>query len=178
VVTSIRAILDRVALFETLFDGFNRAGLRYVVVGGVAVVLHGFARLTADVDIVVDLSPEEAAKAVGCLSSLGLRPRAPVDPIGFATPAIRQTWIQRKGMQVFSWYDPKNPMREVDVFVSHPIPFEDLWARSILFPLGALLVRVASIADLVQLKRLAGRPQDLTDIEALEEIERRRPRKP
>jgi hypothetical protein len=81
-------------------------------------------------------------------------------------------------MQVFSWYDPKNPMREVDVFVSHPIPFEDLWARSILFPLGALLVRVASIADLVQLKRLAGRPQDLTDIEALEEIERRRPRKP
>jgi hypothetical protein len=166
------------ALFETLFDGFNKAGLRYVLVGGVAVVLHGFARLTADVDIVVDLSPEEAAKAVDCLSSLGLRPRAPVDPIGFATPATRQTWIEEKGMQVFSWYDPKNPMREVDVFVTHPIPFEDLWTRSMLFSLGTTLVRVASIADLIQLKRLASRPQDLIDIEALEEIERHRRKEP
>ena len=166
------------ALFEPLFDAFNKAGLRYVVVGGVAVVLHGFARLTADVDVVVDLSPEEAAKAVDCLSSLGLRPRAPVDPIGFATPTTRQTWIEEKGMQVFSWYDPENPMREVDVFVSHPIPFEDLWSRSTLFSLGTTLVRVASIADLIQLKRLAGRPEDLTDIEALEEIERRRRREP
>jgi tRNA nucleotidyltransferase/poly(A) polymerase len=53
-----------VPLFEPLFDALNRAHVRYVVVGGVALVLHGYPRLTVDVDLVVDLAPEEADKAI------------------------------------------------------------------------------------------------------------------
>ena len=54
-----------VPLFEPVLEALNARDVRYVVVGGLAVVLHGHARLTADLDIAVDLSPGQAAKATG-----------------------------------------------------------------------------------------------------------------
>jgi hypothetical protein len=161
-----------VALIETLFQALNRHEVRYVVVGGLAVVLHGHARLTADVDLVVDLDPNEAGKAIAALQSLGLRARAPVDPTAFADAEARAAWVRDKGMRVFSMWDPANPMREVDLFVEHPIPFAGLWERSAIVPLESTSVRVASIDDLIALKRLAGRDVDKLDIQALEEIQK------
>jgi len=158
------------ALFEPLFKALNDAGIRYIVVGGLAVVLHGHARLTADVDLMVDLDDEQARKTVDALVELGLRPRVPVNPIDFADRSIREGWIRDRGMQVFSLYDPANPMRVVDLFVDHPVPFEELWTRSVEFELESTTVRVVSIPDLIRLKRLAGRPQDQVDIERLEDI--------
>lgn len=70
--------------------------------------------------------------------------------------------------------DPSNPMRAVDLFVEAPAPFEDLWARAETVTLTGASVRIASIPDLIQMKRAAGRPQDLINIDALERIERRR----
>ncbi len=165
-----------VSLFEPLFDALNRAHVRYVVVGGFATILHGHARLTADIDLVIDLSPAEARKALETLKRLGFRPRIPVDPLLFADPQIRRQWIEERGMRVFSLRDPANPMREVDLFVEHPIDFDELWSRSEVIQLTHTVVRIASIPDLIALKRLAGRPQDLADIEALEAILRRRER--
>ena len=158
------------ALFEPVFDALGAAGVRYVVVGGVAVVLHGHARLTADLDIAVDLTPEAAAAAMAALEALGLRPRLPVDSSGFADPAVRARWIDERGMKVFSMWDPENPLLSVDVFVENPIDFEELWERSEVVELGDSQPRVASIADLIRLKHLADRPQDRADIEALEAI--------
>lgn len=162
------------SLFEPLFGALNAAGVRYVVVGGLATVLHGHARLTADVDLVIDLAPGEARKAVEVLMRLGLTARAPVDPMAFADAAVRHDWIEQKGMRVFSLYDPSNPMLEVDLFAEHPIDFEELWQRAEVVKLTHATARIASIRDLIRLKRLAGRPQDLTDVEALEIILRRR----
>ena len=162
-----------VALFEPFFDALNRANVHYVVVGGFAVVLHGFARLTGDVDLVIDLDPPAARHALDTLVRMGFRPRAPVDSADFADPSIRRRWFVERNMRVFSMWDPVNPMREVDLFVESPIAFEELWSRSQVVHLDAATVRVAAISDLIAMKRLAGRPQDLIDIEALEEIARR-----
>lgn len=162
------------ALFEPLFDALNRADVRYVVVGGVAVVLHGFARLTGDVDLAIDLRPAEARKAVATFGRLGLRPRLPVDPMQLADPAVRSAWVREKHMRVFTFVDPTNPMLVVDCFAEDMLPFDDLWARSEVRSLASTTVRVASIGDLITLKRQAARAQDLQDIEALQEIERRR----
>jgi hypothetical protein len=89
------------AIFAPLFRALNDAGVRYVVVGGLAVVLHGHARLTADVDLVVDLDEEQAKKAIDALVDMGLQPRVPVDPTEFADRSIREGWIRDRGMQVF-----------------------------------------------------------------------------
>ena len=79
-------------------------------------------------------------------------------------------------MQVFTMYDPNNPLRAVDLFVEPPVPFEDLWNRSEMIRLPETEVRVASVGDIINMKKTAGRPQDLEDIKALEALidERRR----
>ena len=63
---------------ESLFEALNAAGVRYLVVGGLAVVAHGYVRFTADVDLVLDLEAENARRALDVMRNLGYRPRAPV----------------------------------------------------------------------------------------------------
>ena len=113
------------AFFEPLFQALNEAGVRYVVVGGLATVLHGYARLTADIDLACDLTPARTLKET--LMTMGLTPRPPVDSFQFSDPDVRQRWIEEKGMRVFSMIDRENPVRAVDLFVEHPIDFEELW---------------------------------------------------
>lgn len=157
------------AIFEPMFRALHDAGARYVVVGGVAVVLHGHVRLTTDLDLIIDLEPAEARKIVDVLVGLGLRPRAPVNPLDFADREIREGWVREKGMRVFTMVDVTG-RREVDIFTETPIPFEELWSRSVEIELTSTKVRVASIPDLIRLKRLVGRTIDLSDIESLEAI--------
>jgi hypothetical protein len=156
---------------DRLFRSLDRAGVRYVLVGGVAVNLRGHLRMTIDTDLVVDLEPAAAARTVEVFLELGLQPRIPGDPRAFADPEIRRDWVENRNMKVFSWVDPEDPLRVIDVFVSHPIPFDELWARAELLPLQRASVRTASIPDLIRMKRLAGRPRDLEDIAALEAIQ-------
>lgn len=162
------------SVFEPIFQALNVAGVRYVVVGGLATVLHGYARLTADVDLVVDLAPEEAGRVIQTLVAMGFRPQVPVDPKTFADRTTRELWIKEKHMQAFSLFDPANPMRVVDLLLEHVVAFEDLWAHSQEASLHSTKIRIASIEHLITLKRRAGRPQDLADIEQLEAIRRQK----
>jgi predicted nucleotidyltransferase len=73
-------------------------------------------------------------------------------------------------MTVFSLWDPDDPMLAVDLFVVEPVPFHDLFARSETIDLGGVRARVASIDDLIAMKRIAGRPVDLEDVDALRAI--------
>ncbi|MEX0990608.1 MAG: hypothetical protein WD206_09990 [Actinomycetota bacterium] len=131
-------------LFEPIFAALDEAGVRYVVVGGVAVVLHGHARLTADLDIAIDLAPQAARDAIDGLQRLGLRPRVPVDASDFADPEVRARWIADRDMRVLSLWDPANPMRSLNLFVENPIDFEELWIGSEVVDLDDMQIRVAS----------------------------------
>jgi hypothetical protein len=160
-------------MFRSFFAALNEADVRYVVVGGLAVVLHGHARLTADIDLAIDLEPASAAHAIATLSSMGLRPRASVPAESFADPEVRADWVRNRGMRVFNMVDPRNPLRSVDLFAELPIPFDQLWERSLRIDLLGTFVRVASIPDLIAMKENTGRAQDLADIKQLEAIRRR-----
>ncbi len=162
-----------VAVFRLL----NEANVRYIVVGGIATVLHGYVRTTADVDLIVDLHAEEAEKAIRALSGYGFAPQIPVDALAFADAEQRNRWIEEKNMEVFSLVHRDNPGLTVDLFARYPIPFEILWSRSVLMDLGDTKVRVCAIDDLIELKRIAGRQQDLADIEQLSRIKTMQERK-
>ena len=157
---------------DRIFVALETSGVRYLVVGGVAVVLHGHPRFTADLDLVLSLDADNLARALPALEALGYRPRAPVSLIEFADPGQRRRWIEEKGMTVFSLSSPQLPATEIDPFASEPLPFEAAYRRALRADLGTTTVTVVSLRDLIALKRGAGRAQDLEDVAALEAIER------
>lgn len=136
--------------YEDVFAALERARVRYVVVGGVAVVLRGYVRPIADLDLVIDPDRPAADAAMGSLGALGFLPSIPL-PLSMLT--------------VLRLFD--RSQREIDVFVRYPIPFEDLWVASGLLRVGDGLARVASRDDVLRAKRLTGRPLDLLDVEEL-----------
>ena len=167
------------SLFGEVFVALDRAGARFVVAGGTAVVLHGHARMTLDLDLFIDLEPAAARRAIEALTGIGLVPRLPVDAIDFADPEVRQRWVSEKNMRVFSLVDPRQPMRIVDLFAENDVPFDVLWERADVMVIGEVRVRVASIPDLIRMKTAAGRAVDREDVRVLEEIlGRSRSRKP
>ena len=157
-------------MFEAVFSALNARGVRYLIAGGVAVILHGYVRLTLDLDLVVDLDRGQARGAVEALIGLGLVPRAPVDPLSFADPEARSSWIRERGMQVLTMQDPDDPTLVVDLFVNPPADFEQLWERAQDVDLDTTAVKVVSLDDLLAMKRQAGRPKDLLDVSELERI--------
>ena len=156
--------------FTELFSVLNKHQCRYVVVGGLAAVLHGHSRLTADIDLAVDLATEEASKVLRALDEFGMQPRAPVEMADFLSPETRQQWKADKRMVVFSLYHPHKPMLSLDLFIDNPIEFSDLWERAEDMTLDGLPLKVASLPDLIRLKQIAGREQDVQDIKYLKEI--------
>jgi len=144
--------------------------VRYVVVGGVAVVLHGVMRFTADLDMVIDLAPDQARRAMDAMTLAGFSPHVPVAASDFADAKKRREWIEEKNMLVFSMLDRTTPPNTVDFFTESPIDFEALWNRATIMQLDTTSVRVASIDDLIAMKRISARPKDLLDIDELEKI--------
>jgi hypothetical protein len=156
--------------FLSVLKAFQDAQVRYVLVGGLAVLLHGVDRLTADIDLVVDLAPEQATRAIETLLALGFRTNAPVDARMFADPATRKRWREESSMVVMSFWDPLNRCPTVDVFAEYPMEFEKLYAASVLMPLSGTDVRIASVEHLIEIKRAAGRPKDLEDAARLTQL--------
>jgi hypothetical protein len=159
------------SLYDDVFGALHAAHVRYVVVGGVAVVLQGHPRMTVDLDLVIDLAADQAVAAVSALTGLGLQPRLPVPAQDFADAETRRSWVEQRNLEVFSFYDPSDPVREVDVFATEPLPLDELLADATVVTIGGVPVSVASRRHLVAMKRRVGRPQDLADIAALEELE-------
>ena len=155
--------------FDTIFAVLQTTGVRYVVVGGVAVNLHGYQRFTKDIDLVIELVPDRALKALKALEGVGYKPNIPVKVADFADPAIREGWIRDKGMMVFQMYNDQTRM-SIDIFVQYPFDFDELWGQGTKIDLPGASLRIASIDHLILMKRKAGRPQDLLDIKQLEKI--------
>ena len=136
--------------FCDVLEHLNRANVRYVVVSGFAVVMHGHKRDIIDLDIVVDPSPMEAQRCMHALALAGFIPSIPL-PLEMVT--------------VLRLFDRLS--REVDVFVRYHIPFEALWSSSESVRVGNQMARTAALEHVVQVKRIQNRPHDLADIEAL-----------
>jgi hypothetical protein len=143
-------------------------GVRFLVAGGLAVNAHGLLRFTADVDIVIQLVPENIHKTFAALSTIGYCPIVPVTPEGFADTRTRQGWIADKGMRVLQFRSDEHKTVAVDVFVDEPFPFDEEYAKSLSKPLTKdVTVHFVSLETLIRMKSEAGRPQDLADIDAL-----------
>jgi hypothetical protein len=131
--------------------------------------LHGYQRFTKDIDLVIELVPARALKALQALEAIGYKPNVPVKLADFADPVIREGWIRDKGMMVFQMYSDQTRV-SIDIFVQYPLNFDELWDQGTKIDLPNTSLRVASIDHLILMKRKASRLQDLLDIEQLEKI--------
>ena len=143
---------------------FDRTRVPYALVGGYAVALHGAVRGTVDVDLVIRLREGDFVRAERALKSLGLQPRLPVTAAEVFR--YREEYIRNRNLTAWSFVNPALPSEIVDVILT-----EDLARMKVRkIKVGRQTVRVASIEDLVRMKRASGRPQDLEDIEALRRL--------
>ncbi|MBI4348172.1 MAG: hypothetical protein HY553_15130, partial [Elusimicrobia bacterium] len=118
-----------------------------------------------------DFEEENLRRGLKALGALGYRPRAPVAIEDFADAGKRASWIREKDLKVFSLSSPAQPATEIDLFVEPPFDFAAAYARAQRFDVAAgLPASFVSFDDLIILKRRAGRPRDLDDIEHLRRI--------
>ncbi len=156
---------------EAIFEALDGAGVRYLIAGGVAVNIHGYQRMTADLDLVVQLERDNIVKAMSALNSLGYRPIVPVTEIDFADADIRQGWVKNKNMKVLSFHADQSPETAIDIFVTEPFDFDKAYNAAIAAEINPeLIVNVVSIPMLIKMKNEAGRPRDLDDVMHLEMI--------
>lgn len=158
--------------YEELFEKLNCSNVDYVVVGGVALVLHGVVRLTADLDIMVHLEERNLSKFVNIMNELGYRPKVPVKSEELISAKNREAWINDKNMKVFSFFHTQSPINLVDVFVEEPVDYGQIKSEAVIIMSGSISIPVVSVKNLIRLKEISGRPQDIADIAALKEIEK------
>jgi hypothetical protein len=166
-VVSTGGICEAMNPISDVLIALSRASVRYIVVGGVAAVMQGVERVTYDLDLVIELTPESCTKAIDTLLEIGYQAKIPADPHGFADSKIRESWVRDKNMMVFSFWDTTQRRAEVDIFVSYPLDFEEMWTEAVKISIEDQVIRLATPLHLVKMKRVAGRPKDIADIRAL-----------
>ncbi|MDP2156415.1 MAG: hypothetical protein Q8K68_01740 [Nitrospirota bacterium] len=157
-------------LYADIFNKLAEERINYAVTGGIALVLHGVVRFTADLDLIVDLSKDNLKRFVKVMGELGYRPKQPVPADDLCSPEARRRWADEKHMVVFSFYHPEKPVNLVDVFITEQLSFPIIEKELVWFEAGNVKIPVVSKTHLIQLKQIAGRPQDIADIEILEEL--------
>ena len=156
-----------------LLATLSNAKIDYVLIGGLAVTLHGYQRLTMDVDVVLALNDENLAKFVECAKSAKLKPVLPIPIDSLRDAALIDQWYRDKGMLAFALHGPEMMATVIDVLVRPVVSFDQLKCNAVTKRIGPLAIPVASIDDLITLKTGTGRSKDVLDIEELRKIKLR-----
>jgi hypothetical protein len=137
----------------SLLAAFAAAKVDFAVVGGVAVIAHGYLRTTRDLDIFIRPTEDNARAAFDALVSLG---------------------VPLTGMDASDLLDDEEHLRfgpdedHVDILASiGEMPFDRVWRNRVEVEIGGVAIPFISKADLMDNKREVGRLRDLADVEEL-----------
>lgn len=133
----------------------NAAGVRYAVVGGYAVALHGAVRGT---------SRETLAATARALTELGLVSRLSLSADDVFSR--RDEYVADRNLVAWNFYNPDDPSEQVDVLIAYDLGNR----RTDQIALPDCAAPVLSIDGLIEMKRRSGRPQDAADVAALEKL--------
>ena len=140
--------------FKELLRIFSEEEVRYLIVGGYAVIHHGQPRSTKDLDIWLEPTPENAARVLNAFERFGL-------PL---MGGVVQGDFENEGLQ----YAVGVPPSMIDFLTTVPgLDFESCWSNKVTGESENVLYLFVSKQDLITSKKAAGRPQDLADIDGL-----------
>lgn len=141
--------------FREFIQSLNDSQVRYLVVGGYAVALHGHPRYTKDIDIWLELSPDNAANVLKAL-----------DQFGFGS----------LGLQAADFLVPDqivqfgNPPSRIELFTTLPgVDFATCYPLRVQTEIEGVQVNFIDLDNLKKNKKAVGRLQDLADLENLGE---------
>ncbi len=139
--------------FKEFVQSLNDNGVRYLIVGGYAVAMHGHPRYTMDLDVWVEAVPENATRVVRALHQFG---------------------FESLGLTEADFLEPDQiiqlgrPPRRIDILTSLTgIEFEPCYPARVEVDVDGVAVAFIGLADLRKNKQASGRHQDLADIESL-----------
>lgn len=125
----------------------------YMLVGGIALGVHGHVRYTKDLDVWFRGTPENAGRLIAALEAFGIGPIS-APPAEFCKPrAMLMLGSEPNAIELLNFADG--------------VEFDDCWARRVIVPLDEVQVAVISLEDLRRNKQAVGRLQDLADLEHL-----------
>lgn len=150
-----------------LFAALQDHGVSYVLVGGLALNIHGVERATMDVDLMLALDEDNLARFVAAASGLGLKPMLPLPIEELLEPEKRRQWVEQRNMIAFAPHADQRPAPTVDVLIAPPVPFQEVFAGRVVKQVGRTAIPLASVDDMIRLKQTAGRRRDAADAEAL-----------
>ncbi len=137
----------------------NRHGVPHVLVGGWAVIAHGYVRATRDIDVLIPDTSEARERTIAALLAL--------DAVTLNGQRVTaESRISEGGIRVRTTHGELDVLLEGDT----PLSYAELAASAHTADIGGVEVHVVDLAHLAAMKRLAGRPQDQLDLDALAAI--------
>ena len=144
--------------FRDFIDELNKADVRYILVGGFSVILHGYSRTTGDMDIWVDRTTGNYQRIKIAFNNFGM-------PVFDMT---EENFLHHQNWDVFTFGLPPSA---IDVMVSlKGLEFEECYLKSVYFEDDGLKIRTIQLQDLIKAKQSAGRAKDLDDLENLDRL--------
>ena len=141
--------------FQDFIQALNKTEVKYLLVGGYAVVLHGYSRSTGDIDLWVEPTTENYRKLVKAFALFGM----PVFDMS------EDKFINTTAYDVFSFGVPPTAIDLMTLVEG--LNFAEAYAKSSTYEFDDLSLRLIQYNDLLTAKRAAGRHKDLNDVEQL-----------
>ncbi|HLD10861.1 MAG TPA: DUF6036 family nucleotidyltransferase [Candidatus Nanoarchaeia archaeon] len=159
-------------ILVNLLDLWTEQKVEYILAGGQACVLYGVPRMTFDIDLLLNLTQENLERFVKVLDPYGYRPKIPISLLDLKDKDLVSSWISQKNMKALNLSSEANP--EIDVLLDVPVTYESAKLNCEYKSFRSIKIPLLGLDDLILCKKVAGRPQDLSDLKALELIKYRR----
>jgi predicted nucleotidyltransferase len=140
--------------FKELLRLFNQNKVKYLLIGGYAVSLHGFVRATNDIDLAVSDDPENAQAVVNALHEFGFRSGVSTELFTTKRSVVRMG-VEPVKIEILNYLEGPG--------------FDAAYERRTSIKVEDITVDLIALDDLYANKAAVGRSQDLTDIERLKE---------
>ncbi|MHA1231793.1 MAG: DUF6036 family nucleotidyltransferase [Candidatus Helarchaeota archaeon] len=158
--------------YYDIMKKFFQEGVKYLIVGGLAVNLYGIPRVTQDIDIIISMDKDNILKINRVLKELGYIPKLPVNPDDLANKNILNHWIKNKNLKAFSYYHKVENFKTIDIIVKHPLDFENAFQNKTIKNVGDIEIYLVSLDDLIIMKQNIKRQQDISDIKLLRKVKK------
>jgi len=141
--------------FQDFIRSLNKHEVKYILVGGFSVIIHGFPRTTGDLDIWVEVTKENYIKLIRAFNEFGLH----------ADDMSEHNFLHKTEFDVFSY---GRPPISIEILKSiSGVNFNEAWGSAIWHEMKDLKVRVIHLNHLKINKKSSGRYKDLNDLENL-----------